>query len=126
MQFLHNFVTMLREAVVFMSQSSNVKKKLRSLSSTAISAGLHLHGTRHLLMIKGMLPARIPMMSQICLKRKMERWKSRCGLSERRERKKKEDQRRKSQKKEDAGARKGRKVMKSWETQHSSNRRVEK
>ncbi|CAL1142046.1 unnamed protein product [Cladocopium goreaui] len=27
-----------------------------SLSSTAISAGLHLHGTRHLLMIKGMLP----------------------------------------------------------------------
>ena len=59
---LHNFVTISREAVTFLSQNNNVKKKLRSLSSTAISAGLHLHGTRHLLMIEGMLPARIPMM----------------------------------------------------------------
>ena len=56
----------------------------------------------------------------------MNRWKSRCGKSQRREEKRREEkrreekrreedrrsQKRKSQKKEDAGARKGRKVAK--------------
>ena len=42
----------------------------------------------------------------------MDRWKSRGGKSQRRERKKKEDQRRERQKKEDQGVRKGWKVAK--------------
>ena len=44
----------------------------------------------------------------------MDRWKSRGGESQRRERQKGEDQRRDSQKKEDPGVRKGKKVAKHY------------